>query len=80
MIVHGRENVFSCGWDNLRRGGALPLSPDFCGVDRHHRRLVGAEVGDRAPGFVISIDHEALTIDAERRGAKGFPGETEAVG
>jgi hypothetical protein len=45
MAAHGRKNVFSRGWDNLRRSGALPLGADFCGVDRYYRRLVGAEIG-----------------------------------
>ncbi len=29
MIAHGPENVFYCGWGNLRRGGAVPPGADL---------------------------------------------------
>src|SRR5262245_33338678 len=29
MMAHGRKNVFSCGWGDLRRGGAVPSGADF---------------------------------------------------
>jgi hypothetical protein len=45
MIADGRENVFFGSWGNLCSCGAFPLSADFYAVARHHRRLVGAEVG-----------------------------------
>jgi len=32
MMAHGRKNVFSCGWGDLRRGGAVPPGADFYGV------------------------------------------------
>jgi hypothetical protein len=32
MIAHGPENVFYCGWDNLRRCGAVPPSADLYGL------------------------------------------------
>ena len=46
MMAHGRKNVFSCGWSDLRRGGAVPPGADFYGVDRHHRGLVDTDVGE----------------------------------
>ena len=32
MIAHGPENVFYCGWGNLRRGGAVPPGEDLSGL------------------------------------------------
>ena len=46
MVVHGRENVFSCGWSDLRLGGPVPPGADFRGVDRHDRGLVDTDVGE----------------------------------
>src|SRR6516165_3304375 len=49
MMAHGRKNVFSCCWGNLRRGGAGPPGADCYGLVRHHRRLVdGADGRGRA--------------------------------
>jgi hypothetical protein len=31
MIAHGPENVFYCGWGNLRRGGAVAPGADLYG-------------------------------------------------
>jgi hypothetical protein len=45
MTGHGPKNIFFDSWPNLRGGRAFPFGADFCGVDRHHRGLVGAEVG-----------------------------------
>jgi hypothetical protein len=45
MIAHGRKDILSCGWSNLRSGGVAPPGADFYAVDRRHRRLVRAEVG-----------------------------------
>jgi hypothetical protein len=39
------KNIFFGGWADLCRGGVVPLGANFCGVDPHRRRLVGAEVG-----------------------------------
>src|SRR5262245_29026129 len=44
MMAHGRKNVFSCGWSDLRRGGAVPPGADFHGVGRYHRALVDTDV------------------------------------
>jgi|SRR5262249_29802809 len=46
MIAHGPENVFYCGWGNLRRGGAVPPGADLYGLASHDRRLVGTDVGE----------------------------------
>ena len=46
MTAHGSEDVFSCGWGNLRRGGAFPPGADCYGLVRHHRRLVDTDVGE----------------------------------
>jgi len=46
MMAHGRKNVFSCGWSDLRRGGAVPPGADFHGVGRYHRALVDTDVGE----------------------------------
>jgi hypothetical protein len=46
MIAHGPENVFYCGWGNLRRGGAVAPGADLYGLASHDWRLVGTEVGE----------------------------------
>src|SRR5262249_43935307 len=56
--AHGSKNVFSCGWSDLRSGGAVPPGADFHGVDRHHRGLVDTDVGEldrpRCRGWALS--------------------------
>jgi hypothetical protein len=46
MIAHGPENVFYCGRDNLRRGGAVPSGADLHGLAHHDRGLVDTDVGE----------------------------------
>ena len=46
MIAHGPENVFYCGWGNLRRGGTVAPGADLYGLASHDRRLVGTDVGE----------------------------------
>jgi hypothetical protein len=38
MIAHGSENVFYCGWGNLRRGGTVAPGADLYGLASHDRR------------------------------------------
>ena len=35
-MADGRKNVFSCGWGDLRRGGAIPFGANFYGLVCHH--------------------------------------------
>src|SRR5262249_21920966 len=68
MMAHERKSVFSCGWGDLRRGGAVPSGADFYGVDRHHRRLVDTDVGEldgpRCRGWLRSsgVETERATV------------------
>jgi len=46
MTAPESKDVLSCGWGNLRRGGAIPLGADCYGLVRHHRKLVDTDVGE----------------------------------
>src|SRR5262245_66562101 len=52
MIANGSENVLSCGWGNLRRGGGVPPGADLYGLASHDRGLVGTDVGEL--GLVVA--------------------------
>jgi len=45
MTAPESKDVLSCGWGNLRRGGAIPPGADCYGLVRHQRKLVDTDVG-----------------------------------